>query len=129
MDLYRQTKVFSPEVLDILHKYDYPGNTRELANLVERCVVTVEGDRIDKCDLPGNLVTADLETLPSSLISESLPLKEAVKRFERLFIETTVRRCGSQRKAATILNVDHGTISRKMRKLTSKGGAIIHRHV
>ncbi len=128
-DLYRQTKVFSPEVLDVLYKYDYPGNIRELANLVERCVVTVQGDRIDKGDLPGNLVTADHGALPSSLISESLPLKEAVERFERLFIEAAVRRCGSQRKAATILNVDHGTISRKMRRSGSRNGSIVHRHV
>ena len=44
------------------------------------------------------------------------PLKEQVRSYERDLIESTIRRCGSKRKAAQALGVDIGTIVRKTRR-------------
>ena len=115
--------------MDVLLQYDYPGNIRELANLMERLVVMAESDHIKRGDLPAVLLNSHKEAVLPSFISDSMSLTEAVERFERLFIEAAIKKYGSQRKAAIALNVDHGTVSRKMRKSVSEGGVILHNKV
>jgi diguanylate cyclase (GGDEF)-like protein len=45
------TRQFTPEALDLLHRHSFPGNVRELRNMVERAVVGAKGDRITPGDL------------------------------------------------------------------------------
>lgn len=49
---------FAPDALRVLAAYDFPGNVRELANVVERAVVVAEGERVEEKDLPQNVRAA-----------------------------------------------------------------------
>jgi transcriptional regulator with PAS, ATPase and Fis domain len=114
--------------MDALSKYDFPGNVRELANLIERLVVLAENDRIELKDLPDSIANYMSKTIAHPLLSEGIPLKEALEKYERLIIERAIRKYGSQDEVARILKVDQGTISRKVKKYSLvKKDVIMHK--
>ncbi|MEW6265031.1 MAG: sigma 54-interacting transcriptional regulator [Thermodesulfobacteriota bacterium] len=113
---YKKNKVISPEAIDVFSNYDFRGNIRELANLVERMVVSVEKDRIELEDIPRTIRDRTTASFPLELQDVDIPLKEALNRYEKAVIERAVRKYGSQRKVAKVLKVDPATISRKIKK-------------
>lgn len=121
---WQKQKVLSPEAIESLLEYSFPGNIRELANLIERIVVISEGDLIEMRDLPSTM-TSDGKRSPNSTAGEELelPLNAALENYERVIIEGAMRRFGSQREVARALRVDQATISRKMKKYSN---AILH---
>ena len=54
----RKTVELSPEALDILTAYDWPGNARELKNVLERVVIPVDGNTIELTNLPDSITQA-----------------------------------------------------------------------
>jgi len=54
----RNVQGVSPEAREVLQAYDYPGNARELANIIERAVIVAAGKRIEKDDLPRGVIAA-----------------------------------------------------------------------
>jgi PAS domain S-box-containing protein len=125
--IHRKERSLSPEAIDALSKYDFPGNIRELANLIERLVVLAEKDRIEPRDLPEIITSYTTKTIPHLLLSEGISLKDALRKYEMLIIERAIQKYGSQDEVARILRVDQGTISRKIKKYSlTKKDVIIH---
>ena len=54
----RNTQRVSPEALVVLQAYEYPGNARELANIIERAAIVANGKRLEETDLPDGLKAA-----------------------------------------------------------------------
>lgn len=102
--------------------YDYPGNVRELHNLVQHLSV-VAAREARREHLPAQVLTpatacaADAAPARSVEAGADAPqaLRERVRAFERELIERTIAELGSKRKAARALGVDIGTIVRKTR--------------
>ena len=68
--------------------------------------------------------------MANPLLFEEIPLKEALRKYEKLIIETAIQKHGSQDEVAKILKVDQGTISRKIRKYSlSKKDAEVHKQM
>ncbi|MFC0186774.1 sigma-54 interaction domain-containing protein [Fictibacillus aquaticus] len=108
---YQFTKEFSIEALDVLTEYTWPGNIRELINLVERLVVTTNTDQIDAKDLPEGV-----KTRRSEKNEESTSLKDAVEHVERQLITKALKKYKTTRKAAEALDVSQSTIVQKMKR-------------
>jgi PAS domain S-box-containing protein len=106
-----RNKRLEPEVLDRMMRYTYPGNVRELINIVERMVVISDGEIISPADLPG-----ELKESASSIedILEVGNLKQAVEALEERMIVGTLKRCGGVLAAARALGVHPTTLWRKM---------------
>ncbi len=111
---YEKEKYISSGVVDILCEYDFPGNVRELSNLIERMAALAENKKIEPKDIP-QYVRKLLNT-SLSLQEEELPLKKAIERVESLMIRKAIEKYSSQRKTARALGVNQSTIARKMRK-------------
>lgn len=109
-------KSVSPEAIDALCTYDFPGNIRELANIIERLVVITDKDRIEAVDLPNAILDHSLAGLRFSFLPEDLPLKDAMERYANSMIEKAIKKYGSQREAAKALRVNQATLSRRMKK-------------
>jgi TyrR family helix-turn-helix protein len=119
-------KTISPAAVDCLRRYPYPGNVRELANLIEQLVVLTPGDRIDLEDLPGVVQHGGRE--PYELAPNGPKrLKQIVQDVERQIIVSALKTHGSLRSAARQLGVDHTTLSRKIKRYGMTIGAKMHR--
>jgi PAS domain S-box-containing protein len=105
-------KRMRPEVLDRLMHYDYPGNVRELINLVERMVVMSDGQTITLDDLP----EAMNRRLPEGGSSEALALKTAMEHFESRLIQEALHRHHTLEQAAKSLGIHTTTLWRKLKR-------------
>lgn len=112
---YQANKTFSIEAFDYLCEYNWPGNIRQLINVIERLVVTTLTDCIETRDLPAELQqTKD----KASYIDDytHLPLKKAVENVERQLITEALQKFKTTRKAAEALKVSQASIVQKMKK-------------
>jgi NtrC-family two-component system response regulator AlgB len=106
---YRKPVVgFAPEAAEALRKYEWPGNIRELRNMVERAAIVTGSDRIGVVDLPAE----QLEKKNRLAIGDAAPL-EAV---EQLHIRRVLESAESFDHAAQILQIDPATLWRKRKK-------------
>ncbi|MGI5937129.1 MAG: helix-turn-helix domain-containing protein, partial [Oscillospiraceae bacterium] len=113
----------SLELYDLFFKYDWPGNIRELKNLMEKLIIFSSGDRIGIDDLRvaekflGHSETRILDLLPAEG-KESRPrgLKEMVAAYEKNIIETALRDKRTLQEAAQYLGIDISTLVRKKSK-------------
>ena len=106
-------KNISEEAMGILTNYSYPGNIRELENIIERAVSFAGSPSILPADLP-----ASLQQFPSQKISPSLKMKETIKNVEKELIWSSLQRSGGNiSKAAFELGIHRQQLQRKLRKL------------
>lgn len=117
---YDMNKQFSPEALEILERYHWPGNVREVENLVERLLVTVDANVILPVHLPDYIVNASKEPPGSVYVMGICPLKQAVEEVERQLIELASQRYRTTYDIAKVLQVNQSTIVRKMKKYRLK---------
>ena len=114
VQLRRPVPTLAPELLRRLRAYRFPGNVRELANLIERAATLCEGDTLEIRHFPPE-VTANLPMATRSDEGGSadgfLPLAEAAARFEAAHIAEALRRTGDRRgEAAQLLGVSRKTL-------------------
>lgn len=125
--VHQKEKTIAPEAIEAFCKYDFPGNIRELANIIERLVVTTEKKRIEVQDLPNAIGGHKVKEIPYFFLFEGISLRDALEKCESHVIERTIKKYGSQHKAAKILKVDQATISRKMKRYKISGaGVVLH---
>jgi DNA-binding NtrC family response regulator len=112
---------FTASAMAVLLQAPWPGNVRQLENVIERAVVLCQRDRIDSTDLPASLTSKSLaaatgEVLPAG--GPPRPLKEALIEPERRIIEQALVHCGGNReKAAKLLGINRSTLFHKLRRL------------
>lgn len=114
------------EFLEVLRAYDFPGNVRELENLVERAVTFCEGGRLEPRHLPARVREHASGAIPSgngasapelgaagSLVAkdEIVPLKELERRYVQHVLEQVD---GNKRRAAALLGIGRRTLYRKL---------------
>lgn len=110
----RHIKSFSAEARDLLLRYDYPGNVRELENIIERAVVICRGEVITRKDLPFHQGTADLT---DGRESATLSLKRATEELEKRMIhEAMEKHCHHQTRAAEMLKISERMLRYKLKK-------------
>jgi DNA-binding NtrC family response regulator len=119
--LYRYNKKFnkklrgvSRHVQKLFLRYDWPGNIRELENILERASILAKRDFIDITDLPQYIqnVASD-EKLPLFMQSEHFSLEEMEKRYITHLLKSTEK---NVQKTARILNVSRTTLYSKLKK-------------
>lgn len=112
-ELGRNVKNVSPEVLSIFKKYDWPGNLRELKNVVKRAVLLTSGEIAGKETLPDEMVY----TINQPLRPEGPDLKAIQEANEREQILKTLHEVKfNKSKAARLLNIDRKTLYLKLSK-------------
>ena len=103
----------SEDVLDILTNYQWPGNVREIKNVIERAVVLTQDRIITQKDLPENISKIKVEERKLT-IPFGMPLREIEKK---IIIETLRRSKGDKEITANLLGITPRTIYRKMNSL------------
>jgi transcriptional regulator with PAS, ATPase and Fis domain len=104
---FNLNKCFTDEVFALLTIYDYPGNVRELRNIVEYACISSNENKITLKDLP-NYIFEEKKTTTS--------LTDIVESAEYKAIKETLESENSIRKAAKVLQISNATLLRKMKK-------------
>jgi two-component system nitrogen regulation response regulator NtrX len=106
-------KRVSADAMRVLQAHDWPGNVREIRNLVERLMIMIPEDEIQ----PQHLQVRAAEP-PAAWAGELTTLKEARERFERHYVEHVLAACGGNMShAARILGLERSHFYRKLRSL------------
>ena len=108
-----ENKRISSDALSILIKYPWPGNTRELQNIVERLLITTSHDVISADDIFEFIKQAAEE---NTSISVDLSLAAAMEKAEKEILEQALENYKSTRAIAKVLQVSQPTIVRKLNK-------------
>jgi transcriptional regulator with PAS, ATPase and Fis domain len=105
---------FSPSALEVLHGYDWPGNIRELSNVIEQVYVRTEGERITVEDFVDILPTAVVRR-PSPTATR--PLAQAIDDLERSLIHAALKETrGNKVEAARLLGLSRTNFYAKLHK-------------
>ena len=115
----------SKKAVEYLTEYAWPGNIRELENMVERLVVLSEKEIVDTSDLPFEIFLKSRRSM-ESLMAQSIILKDARDHFEKEFITAVLERtCWNQTEAAKVLGIHRNTLLMKAGQLgVKKAGEI-----
>jgi two-component system, NtrC family, response regulator HydG len=116
----KEVSGFSPEALEIMVRYSWPRNVRQIENAVERAVVLTRGEVIVPGDLPPEILKAverpsagDAAVMDEKRIS--IPLGTPLEMIEKKVIEETLRYSrGDKNVASKILGISARTIYRKL---------------
>ncbi len=116
------TPNFAPDAIAALQAYDWPGNVRQLRNIIERTIILAPSERIER---------VDVDMLPQEIIDEGgpvtqgaanammgAPLREARETFEREYLRVQIRRfSGNISRTATFIGMERSALHRKLKIL------------
>ncbi len=116
---YKKIRRVRPEALDLLARHPFPGNVRELQNVVERAFILADGKWIGAEHLPAEIQGA---ASPGGGEREAGgdgegPLAKTLEKVERGILERLLSECGSTYAMAERIGVNQSTVVRKLRKL------------
>jgi two-component system response regulator HydG len=116
-ELQRNVKGFDPEVLKLFENYDWPGNLREMKNVVKRAVLLTKEETVGIASLPHDMIEnmRAMETREKTAGVYDLKALQEVQERE-MILKTLQEVRYNKSKAARILNIDRKTLYLKMDK-------------
>lgn len=128
-----ERRVRSPDVatdaMAALQAYEWPGNVRQLRNVIERTMILAPGDRIGRIDLdmlPPEITGSGSRDGVSQTAIMGAPLREARESFEREYLKIQIKRfSGNISRTATFIGMERSALHRKLKLLgisDNKGG-------
>ena len=104
----------APDALTLLSRYDYPGNVRELANLIERGVALARGNLLEAAHLPGSLRSLSVRVTSAPVTPSEL---STLEKNEAAHIARVLEYTGGNRnQAADILGIDRVSLWRRIKR-------------
>ncbi len=111
----RPARSFSAQAAKCLRSHSWPGNLRELRNVIERAVILSAGKEISPGDLPASLSGPPAAAASGPMTGDLVPLAA----LEAAHIQRVVSRTASLTEAAEVLGIDQATLYRKRKKLSA----------
>ncbi|MFA5902532.1 MAG: sigma-54 dependent transcriptional regulator [Desulfobacula sp.] len=116
-----KVKTFSENARQAMLRHEWPGNIRELENLIERVSVLVDNDIIELPDLPDYIAETSSQSIPPSVVAvfnNEIGFNEAVDLYQRSLILYALNQTGwVKAKAAEILKINRTTLVEKIKKM------------
>jgi two-component system nitrogen regulation response regulator NtrX len=109
-------RTFSDNAMKIMMSYQWPGNIRELRNVVERVSILSAGNRIEPGDLPEHIVQAEPTYIKTFSSSSGRSLKDVKEEVERAFIQHVMEKNhGNVTKSAAELGIERTNLHKKLK--------------
>ena len=113
----------SEEAVAALQAHDWPGNVRQLRNIIERTIILAPGDRVGSIDvdlLPSEVIDhqGSVGMSSATLTIMGSPLREARESFEREYLKIQIRRfSGNISRTASFIGMERSALHRKLKAL------------
>ena len=115
----KKVEKLDAEFIDALSNYDFPGNVRELRNIINRAFIMARGDTLTVDCLPDKILGSRRRRNRSSV---TIPLGQPMEEVERIVIEETLHMTeGDRKKTAEILGISYKTLYNKTKKYKGEG--------
>ncbi|WP_242139026.1 MULTISPECIES: sigma-54 dependent transcriptional regulator [unclassified Sphingomonas] len=115
------TPQVAPDAMVALQSYEWPGNVRQLRNIVERTIIMAPGDRLARIDvdmLPPDILGDPGEMGGGATAIMGAPLREARESFEREYLRVQIRRfSGNISRTANFIGMERSALHRKLKLL------------
>ena len=115
---FRKDVSITYEVGKVFQNYKWPGNVREMDNLIQSLIITHEKEILEVCDLPRFMLLDAINMDPASMCDENKSLDEMMCDYEKKILKNALEVHGSVAKVAKLLKVDRTTIFRKAKKFS-----------
>ncbi len=114
----KDIKGFTPEALKVLSAYHWPGNVRQLENIIESAVVLTQSEVIDVCDLPKEIKDESVQFKSAvDMLPDNINLSEALEKIEAALVRRALVKSNFvQVKAAKMLGISKSLLQYKMKK-------------
>jgi len=113
---YRLKRRISPEVLTKLQSYPFPGNVRELKNILKKAVVMSEEEVLDDLIVRSLEGRVEEQGISDNKRKDKVSLDHQLLDVERKILKSAMARCKSTREIANYLGTSQPTVVRKMKK-------------
>lgn len=122
LELAQKPKRFEADALQLLMDYDFPGNVRELRNIIERIYLLTDREEPTAEELRRLIAIKDLgEKDAANFWSETIDFREKRREFERRYLEKQLgKHDGNISRTAEALGMQQGNLSRKLAELDIK---------
>lgn len=111
----------SADALATLEAYDWPGNVRQLRNVIERIIILAPSEKLDQIEvemLPSEIIDTDQGSGSNAAALMGAPLREARENFEREYLRVQIRRfSGNVSRTATFIGMERSALHRKLKLL------------
>ena len=122
---YKKNRYFSPKTVEFLLNYDWPGNIREMVNLIDRLVIMCDQDCIEPIHL-GDYLLSRVKVTDFANVAVTTPananrlsLRQRLDELEASIIEDCIHSHKTLKEASTALGIDLSTLVRKRQKYSS----------
>jgi transcriptional regulator with PAS, ATPase and Fis domain len=117
---YHKNYHLTPDALNLLEVHSWPGNIRELQNIIERLVVSADDEMID-ADFVSQFLSLGTDFKKSKpIVTRILPLQEALDFVEEQLISLAMKQYKTTTKAAKALGISQSSVSRKYQKIINE---------
>lgn len=115
------TPMITEDALAALQAHEWPGNVRQLRNVIERTIILASGDRISRIDvdmLPSEVTGDQPQVSGAGKSMMATPLREARESFEREYLRVQIRRfSGNISRTASFIGMERSALHRKLKML------------
>ena len=124
-ELGKSVRGVTPEALAILESYHWPGNIRELENVIERALVLGSSEMLDADALPADVRRPrDVQDVPVEIPESGLDLQATLDQIEQRYIQMALARTGGvQTRAAELLRVSFRQLRYKLQKFGTRSAS------
>ncbi len=123
-DMHRPILEITPGAMKSMLNYEWPGNVREMENVIERAIALTDGAVIDRQDLPpqlGGQIDEEGQLPTLQLPDEGLDLSDTMAHLEQTLIKQAMDKASNiKARAAALLNVNRTTLVEKMKRYDMK---------
>lgn len=118
---YKMNKTISEEAVSVLQEFDWPGNIRELENIMERIMISFDGEVITKFQVE-RAIGASVESVVADLSDMGdKSLGELLEDYEKYILKAMLSKYKRASEVGKVLKVNKSTLSRRMKKYNLKG--------